>query len=177
MDSLTTVYNAIASCKEFILLVVFSTLLALVCFSRDVKKYQIQKSKRKLVGVFFLLSNKDIIKISLSFLTLLFIISCPIRYTPLEMVHVYVFLILTIAEIMLYIPKLHTLNILINRVLQGGSLVLFSIMLDYMQNVRFDDRFFIIYIAGSFVVVLYSFYVFALELQIISKGRVLKNES
>lgn len=177
MESATTVYNAIASCKEFILLVTIVTLVAVFYFSRDVKKYNIQTSKKKVIGIFFLLGKKDTVKISVAFLLLLFIISCPIRYAPLEMVHIYLFLILVVFEIVLNLPKLRSIVTLVNRFLQGVSLVLFSIMLDYIQNVRFDQRFFIIYIAGSIVVILYSIYFFTAELQIISKGRVLKNDA
>lgn len=177
MDNVALLINSIAANKEFILLVLFVTMLATFYFSFRIKTYNIEENKRDLVGVFFLLSGKQIAQIVFSFLTLMYIISTIIRFAPVEITHVYLYLSLVFMSIILNINKLNVFVIAINRLLQGSAIIVLSIVVNYTQNIRFDYRFLLIYIVGAIAVILYSIYIFVVELQDVSKGRVIKDES
>lgn len=177
MSSTNILINSIAANSEFILLVVFLTIILVIYFSKKSKAYTMYENKYDMVGIFFLLEGVQAMRIVFSYLSLLFIFSVFLRFEALESVHYYLYLVLTVSCIVFNIKHSFVIVIIINRILQGAAVMVLSIVINYVQNVRYDLRFMIVYIAGALAVIIYSIYAFVIEVKQVSKGRVIKNES
>lgn len=162
--------NAIDSLKEFIILTVVSTLFFSLLLFYIISKFDLNK-KCGIEGLFFNLSKLSIYRISFFFLYFLFIVSCAIRYQSLEFTHIFLYLLLTLINLCLNIKSKFVIYIGINHVLHGASLIVINILCNYIKNVRFEFSFFIVYLIGSIVLIIYSFYVLLNEFEFVSKRR------
>lgn len=171
MDNIAQAINMLADFKMFIGLVLILTTLLSYIYTRKANAYSLKSEDRSTVGVFFRLSKIEILKLSVSYITLVYILSLCMTQSSLKAHHIMMYVMLMIVRLCLGITEKYSLIILINRVLQGIALLLVSFVLDYVNNIRYDGQFIVIYWVGVVVILLYSFYTFVGEVFEVSKGR------
>lgn len=168
--------NDIALFKEFILMSIVATLLLFIIFSIGAKRYTYQKNKRDFIGVFFMIDNKSMVLIASYFLYFLFLLSCIVRLQPLAHVHLLFFIVLTLFIVVLNLRSKMSLSVMLHHAIQFGFLFVLNALLNYVQNIRFDQSYFVLFIVGSIVLITYAITIFLYEIKNVSIHRRVMNE-
>ncbi len=171
MDNIARAINILADFKIFIGLILVCTTLISLLYTRKANTYTLKSEDRSMVGIFFRLSKIGILKLSLSYITVVYILSLCVAKDTLKSYHIMMYLILMVLRLLLGLNEKYSVIILVNRALQGVALVLLSFVLDYTNNVRYNRDFVVIYWVGMVVIFLYSLYAFVGEVFEVSKGR------
>lgn len=172
MDNISIIFNILADFKSFALLIITFTILLALWYTRQIKKFNLEGGK-KIVGLFFRLSKLDVLKVAVSYITMIYIVDLCINYSQYKLHNWYMFVFLASLRVMISLNERNAMIIGLNRLLQGIALVLIDFILNYVQNIRYDEQFIMAYWVGTAIVLLYSFYVFIGEVYQVSKGRKL----
>lgn len=171
MDNIAQAINILADFKIFIGMVLVITTFLSFIYIKKANTYSLKSEDRSTVGIFFRLSKIQILKLSLSYITVVYILSLCTAKDTLKSHHIMLYIMLMFLSILVGIKEKYTFIVVLNRILQGIALLLVSFVLDYTNNVRYDREFIIVYWVGVAVICLYSFYTFVAEVFEVSKGR------
>lgn len=171
MSVFQSLINTFSQLSEFMILTVIVTLIILVITLKLMQKVNLKDRKMKYLGLFFQLDQISQYRLMIYYMDVMFIISCLIRFKTLNSVHVFFFLFLIIAGLILDFKKSLMMYSLINNLVASVALFVMNLIVRYMQTIRFEQTFLIIYICASIFIIIYFIYVFLYELIYITKGK------
>lgn len=158
---------------------VFITIIVAITFFIIINflslKLTVTKKRIGFLGLFYGLAKRDMIRISVSYLKLMFIIVCIATYKELEIYHYLYFLSLLLIFHLLKFKIFDFLLALLNSVMICIGFLVENMIMEYIQIIRFKLSYFIMYILFGILIILYSIYLFVLENGKISSEKRLKN--
>lgn len=157
--------------KEFIITTLVLSLL-LVGYLSFCVKYLSKSKKNRILYLFFQMDRKSMVATIFLFLYFTFYISCMIRFQPLMMVHIYLFVLFTVIILILHREVKWMITILLNHLLQFAALMVLNLIVNYVLNVRMNLSFLLIYIGSAIAMLMYSTYLLLYEMKWVSKGRI-----
>lgn len=173
MNNMSQVINMLADFKLFIIMVLLFTIFSAYWFNKELTKYSLHNEKRGIVGLFYRLNIVQTLQLSVSYLTVIYILFSCIDKNIMKLQHIYMYVVLCIFRILLSLNKKYSIIILLNRFMQGIALIMINFMLNYVQNIRYDRDFEILYWSATIMVLVYSLYVFIGEVIQVSNERKL----
>ena len=174
--TINEIFLRIGFLKEFVIVTVLLGLIMSIYVNYVNSRYTRKKYATNIANLFFKIDKLSILKLCFSFLEFTFVLSMVLRYDVLNYIHVFTFLGILILNVILnYNNLLNALSGALNGGIQLILLLLLNVIVNYLKNIRFNTMYVVIYIIASFVIVMYSLYIFLNQMTIISKERV-KNE-
>lgn len=171
MDTIAIIINTLADFNIFYFLTIFTTILLAFIYNHQANKYELESKRKKTVGIFFRLKKVEVLRLSLSYITLLYIISICLMFKTMETHHIYMYVFLSMVHIILTYNEKIVVYLILNRLLQGVALLLSNFLLEYVHYIRYDQQFVIVQRAATIIILMYSVYTFIGEVIQISEGR------
>lgn len=153
----------LSSFRIYVFITVVVSLILYIIINFLASKFSVKKKKLMFLGLFYGLSNRNIIRLSVIYLKLMFVIISIVAYRQLEIYHYIFFILLLLIFHLLKFKISDFLLAFLNATMICIGLLVENMLIDYTQLIRFKLTYLLMYILFGVLIISYSIYLFILE--------------